>query len=192
MINEINIVKHIIIQKSHLIKIDQNFNYYIDSVANSYNRILNILEKLSLQKSDRFNSLLHLHFDYMGIGIDLYNIGQITDYALRRNQLESLIIKIHFEESKSICHLLNETVDIMLHLKNTVPIIRCPYNEIEKAYRAIDRFSKHGHYLPNLSKNKDEHHIKDVLLYLKHVEKTVFIVYEHGVMSILRKIGCQS
>jgi hypothetical protein len=192
MTNEINIIKHILIKKEHLLKIGKNIDDYLDSLFDAHDRMNTTLKKLPLQSKDRFDTLLDLHFDYLGTKTDVANVIKITDYALRRNQLLSPIIKIHFDEKLSIKHLLNETVDVMLHLKNTVPIPKCSYKELDKAYVAIDRFTTHGHYLPHLSKKTDEHRIEDVLLYLHHVHKTVSTVYEYGVMSVVRKIGWQN
>lgn len=192
MVNEINIVKKIVLNEKYLVRIDEDFTYYQNSLESTYERMQGLLSTLKRKNTERVEPLIRLHGDFLGILSDFHQIRKITDYAFRKNYLLSPIITIHFDEKKSIHHLLSQTVDVMLHLKNTVPVTKCSYSELEKAYVTIHKFTEHGHYLPNLSKNKDEHHIKDILLHLKHVEKTVSIVYEHGVMSIVRKIGWQN
>ena len=187
MLNEICLVKNLYIKNDFLQKIDVDFEYYDYLLCSRYEMSKARLSEIDTMQNNCLEKLVHIHCHYSDIISTFQEIIKITHYALRRNQLLSHMIKFDFDQNKSIYYLLNETVDLIVDIKNAVPIPKYAYKDIEKVYAAVDKFTTHGHYLLNLSRKKNEYCTEDALLYLKHVYKTLSLVYEYGVLEMIRK-----
>lgn len=132
--------------------------------------------------------LLKLHSCFLSTDGYMKDFIKLMSYYRKKRLIKNDLISPSFNSQNTIESLLHRIVDAMVHLKNTVPVTNASYASLEKAYTILGNFQKHGHYLPNLSQNKNEHRIGDILLYLRHVNKIVAAVYEYAVMEIVRNV----
>jgi hypothetical protein len=172
-------------------------NFYKDAFESIHCNIKNIQNNLAIIKQENsanlnilYEKLIILHIDYSDYFLNLHELLFLFKYCFRKNKIKKTIY-LSFNAQGTIESLLYQTIDTMVYLKNSIPIPKASCQSIEKACKILDNFKQHGHYLPNLSKDQDEHKIGDIILYLRHVNKTVAAVYELAIMEIIRNVTLQ-
>jgi hypothetical protein len=110
-------------------------------------------------------------------------------YLFRTNKINKNTIYCDFNAKNNFIKQCYEIVSLMLQINQKIPMRKDISNSIKKAYTIVDKFEKHGHYLPNLSKNQNEHEIRDVLLYLKLVHRYGVKIYMLAIDPVERKIA---
>jgi hypothetical protein len=185
---EQNIVKELInlMRMENGIKIDRLLEY-LETLIVQHKRLFEKCDLLMNFDEKPLLSIVYVHMDLFETDVDLYRLISAFKYYFRKQNILNQKILTPFNASESIEPLLYKVVDAMLHVKKITPITKVPYLSYKNAYKILDDFKKHGHYLPNLSKSNDEHTIENIILYLRYVSKTIFKIYKSAVLPTMQK-----
>ena len=115
-----------------------------------------------------------------------------TKYLFKSNKMNQDTIYCDFNAKNNLIKQCHDIVLLMLQINQTLPMRMDVSDSIKKAFMILNRFEKHGHYLPNLSKNNNEHNIRDVLLYLKLSYKYGVKIYKLAIDPVERKVDFDS
>jgi hypothetical protein len=142
-----------------------------------------LADNMTLLENDcSYSRLVMIHGNFLSILGNLYEIIKLIDYCLRRNYLSEKI-DISFTSGLGMQKFLVHIVDTMIRLKSGIPAPRASYERMFNVYKALKKFTTHGHCL----KYQTEYHTYDVMLYLRHLKKNFYIVYDDAVMQIVRR-----
>jgi hypothetical protein len=164
----------------------QDFREYVEGVEMSIKGLGKNIETLMNKRWPFNNETLML---VLNIRWDLVYIFGTPPYLCdllryRTKHCAAQKIYLPFNQAETIVPLLEQVIEAMLYLKNQVPLPKCSAVGFAKSYEMLNRFTTHGHYLPNLSGNNDNHRIGDIILYLRHMYKTVRFVYYNSVFPV--------
>lgn len=109
-------------------------------------------------------------------------------YLHRKKQLKDSNINFAFYREQSLIQSLVEIINIMFQIKYILPMKIAADISIKKALVLVNAFENHGHYLPTLSHNSTIHYVGNVLLYLRHTNKTIMNVYRYAIEPVVRNV----
>lgn len=184
MFNEISLIEKVF-SNSFCSKKIKKIEYLKTILYDDYKELTDFF--IVTQNCCSYVDLIKVHGTFLSLHKDLYDIAMLIDYFERKNYITQKKIFMIFNYDSSIKHMLEKTINTMVQLKNDIPVANALHYKFNEAYKSLDTFTTHGHYLPNLSKNKNEHRISDIVLYVRHINKIVRTVYECAVMQIVRK-----